>query len=163
MSERELIDEVMTLVVAGHETTGERAQLDVVPAVRSTPTSKRSCTRNWTPFPESGPSLDKMEALAYTHQIVDEALRLYPPGWILSRRTIGPDVLGGYEGAGWHERDAEPLRAASASQVLDGSGPLLAGALLEGTRSRPPAFRFTCRSRQVPGIASAKPSRFTKC
>ena len=97
MSERELIDEVMTLVVAGHETTASglnwtwyllsqhpdveaklHAELDAIPD-------------------ESGPSLEKMEALAYTHQIVDEALRLYPPGWILSRRTIGPDVLGGYE------------------------------------------------------------------
>jgi cytochrome P450 len=38
-----------------------------------------------------------MESLAYTHQVIDESLRLYPPGWILSRRTIGPDTLGGYE------------------------------------------------------------------
>ena len=38
-----------------------------------------------------------MEALAYTQQVVDEALRLYPPGWLLSRRTIEPDVLGGFE------------------------------------------------------------------
>ena len=29
-----------------------------------------------------------MEALTYTHQVIDEALRLYPPGWLLSRRTI---------------------------------------------------------------------------
>ena len=24
-------------------------------------------------------------------------MRLYPPGWLLSRRTIGPDKLGGFE------------------------------------------------------------------
>jgi len=28
--------------------------------------------------------------------VVNEALRLYPPGWLLSRRTIEADVLGGY-------------------------------------------------------------------
>jgi cytochrome P450 len=97
MSERELIDEVMTLVVAGHETTASglnwtwyllsqhpeveaklHAELDAAPVV-------------------SAPGLAQMEALVYTHQVVDEALRLYPPGWILSRRTIGPDTLAGYE------------------------------------------------------------------
>ncbi len=97
MSERELIDEVMTLVVAGHETTASGAQLDVVPALAA-PRRRSEAARGAGRDPgRIGPSLDKMEALVYTHQIVDEALRLYPPGWILSRRTIGPDVLGGYE------------------------------------------------------------------
>jgi cytochrome P450 len=96
MSERELIDEVMTLVVAGHETTASalnwtwyllashpkaearlHAEIDATPAV-------------------SSPSLAQMEALPYTRQVVNEALRLYPPGWLLSRRAIGADVLAGY-------------------------------------------------------------------
>src|ERR1700719_2087437 len=42
------------------------------------------------------PGLAQMEALKYTQQVVNEALRLYPPGWLLSRRTIEADVLGGY-------------------------------------------------------------------
>jgi cytochrome P450 len=37
------------------------------------------------------------ETLRYTRSVIDEALRLYPPGWILSRRSIGADQLGGYE------------------------------------------------------------------
>ena len=32
MPDRALLDEVMTLIVAGHETTREHAQLDLVPA-----------------------------------------------------------------------------------------------------------------------------------
>src|SRR5256885_2316291 len=96
MSERELIDEVMTLIVAGHETTASglnwtwyllsqhpavearlHAEIDAAPAMPA-------------------PGLAQMEALNYTHQVVNEALRLYPPGWLLSRRTIEADVLGGY-------------------------------------------------------------------
>ncbi|MGO9801923.1 MAG: cytochrome P450, partial [Steroidobacteraceae bacterium] len=42
------------------------------------------------------PTLAQMEALSYTQQVISEALRLYPPGWVLSRRTIAADVLGGY-------------------------------------------------------------------
>lgn len=96
MSERELIDEVFTLIVAGHETTASglnwtwyllsqhpqvearlHAEIDAVPDL-------------------AAPSLQQMEALTYTQQVVDETLRLYPPGWVLSRRTIEADVLGGF-------------------------------------------------------------------
>jgi cytochrome P450 len=97
MSERELIDEVMTLVVAGHETTASGLNwtwylLSQHPEVEA----KLHAELDAAPV-EVAPGLAQMEALAYTHQVVDEALRLYPPGWILSRRTIGPDTLAGYE------------------------------------------------------------------
>jgi enediyne biosynthesis protein E7 len=97
MGDRELIDEIMTLVVAGHETTASalnwtwylisqhpqvesrlHAELDAAPAL-------------------SAPGLDQMERLAFTQQVINEALRLYPPGWLLSRRTVEADVLSGYE------------------------------------------------------------------
>jgi len=96
MPERELIDEVMTLIVAGHETTASglnwtwyllsqhpqvlarlHAEIDAAPEI-------------------AAPSLAQMEELSYAQQVVNEALRLYPPGWLLSRRTLEPDVLGGY-------------------------------------------------------------------
>jgi len=38
-----------------------------------------------------------MDQFAYARQVISEALRLYPPVWLLSRRTICPDVLSGYE------------------------------------------------------------------
>jgi cytochrome P450 len=97
MSERELIDEVMTLVVAGHETTASGLNwtwylLSQHPEVEA----KLHAELDAAPQ-ELEPGLAQMEALSYTHQVIDEALRLYPPGWLLSRRTIGPDTLGGYE------------------------------------------------------------------
>jgi cytochrome P450 len=96
MEERQLIDEVLTLIVAGHETTASalnwiwyllsqhreaearlHAEVDAAPELPA-------------------PGLAQMEALPYTSQVVNEALRLYPPGWLLSRRTIEADRLGGY-------------------------------------------------------------------
>lgn len=101
MSERELIDEIMTLVVSGHETTANgliwtwyllsqhpEAQSRLHTEVDSVP----------VPAAASGAALaPARERLVYTRQVIDEALRLYPPGWLLSRRTIEADVLSGYE------------------------------------------------------------------
>jgi enediyne biosynthesis protein E7 len=97
MNDRELIDEVMTLVVAGHETTASGLNwtwylLSQHPDVEA----KLHVELDAAPV-ETAPGLAQMESLSYTHQVIDEALRLYPPGWLLSRRTIGPDRLGGYE------------------------------------------------------------------
>jgi len=96
MGERELIDEIMTLIVAGHETTASGLNwtwylLSQHPQVEARLHAEIDAAAN-LPVP----SLSEMEALRYTRQVIDEALRLYPPGWLLSRRTIDTDVLGGY-------------------------------------------------------------------
>ena len=97
MSERELIDEVMTLVVAGHETTASALNwtwylLALHPQVEA----RLHAEIDAAPVATS-PSLAQMEALPYAQQVVNEALRLYPPGWLLSRRALSADVLAGFE------------------------------------------------------------------
>jgi cytochrome P450 len=97
MSEHALVDEVMTLVVAGHETTASVLNwtwylLSQHPAVEAALHAELARQ----PLPPV-PSLAHVETLTYTQQVLNEAMRLYPPGWLLSRRTIGPDVLGGYQ------------------------------------------------------------------
>ena len=36
------------------------------------------------------------EQLVWTQAVLKEAMRLYPPGWLLTRRSVEEDVLGGY-------------------------------------------------------------------
>jgi len=96
MGERELVDEIMTLIVAGHETTASGLNwtwylLSQHPQVEARLHAEIDAAADLP-----APTLTEMEALPYTRQITDEALRLYPPGWLLSRRTIDADVLGGY-------------------------------------------------------------------
>ena len=96
MSDGELIDEILTLIVAGHETTASGLNwtwylLSQHPAVEA----RLHAELDAAPV-LAAPSLAQAEALTYTQQVINEALRLYPPGWVLSRRTIEPDVLGGY-------------------------------------------------------------------
>jgi cytochrome P450 len=97
MSERQLIDEVLTLVVAGHETTASGLNwtwylLSQHPEVEARLHAELDAAPD-----EAAPALAQMEQLTYAGQVINEALRLYPPGWLLSRRTVQPDVLCGYE------------------------------------------------------------------
>jgi enediyne biosynthesis protein E7 len=96
MTDNELIDEVMTLIVAGHETTASGLNwtwylLSQHPEAEARLWGELDATAEL-----AAPTLAQVEALPYAQQVVNEALRLYPPGWALSRRTIEADVLGGY-------------------------------------------------------------------
>jgi len=97
MSDRELIDEVMTLVVAGHETTASGLNWTWYLLSQNPEAEARLHAEIDAAADMPTPNLTQMESLAYTQQVVNEALRLYPPGWLLSRRTIEADALGGYE------------------------------------------------------------------
>jgi cytochrome P450 len=96
MSDRQLIDEVMTLVVAGHETTASGLNWTWYLLSQHPQADERLHAEVRAAPQMTAPSLAQMETLSYTQQIVNEALRLYPPGWLLSRRAIGADVLAGY-------------------------------------------------------------------
>ena len=96
MSDSELLDEVMTLIVAGHETTA--AALNFVWYLLSQhPAAESRLHAELDAVPERrGLAYEDTEALRYTQAVIQEALRLYPPGWVLTRRTVESDVLSGY-------------------------------------------------------------------
>jgi cytochrome P450 len=96
MSDKELIDEVLTLIVAGHETTAAALTwtwylIGQHPEARSQLEQEADRIGG-----DEALSLDAAESLAFTHQVLQEALRLYPPGWLITRRTLEADELGGY-------------------------------------------------------------------
>jgi len=96
MGDRELIDEIMTLIVAGHETTASALNWTWY-LLSQHPEVERRLHAEIDALPdEPAPHLPRMERLAYAQQVLNEAMRLYPPGWLLSRRSIRADVLGGF-------------------------------------------------------------------
>lgn len=97
MSERELTDEIMTLVVAGHETTASVLNWTWYLLSQHPEVETRLHAEVAGQEEELLLSLPQLESLVYTRQILNETMRLYPPGWLLSRRAIEADVLGGYE------------------------------------------------------------------
>jgi len=97
MREPELIDEILTLIVAGHETTASGLNWTWYLLSQHPEAEAKLHAELDAAGEQAAPALTRMEALAYTQNVINEALRLYPPGWILSRRAIEPDVLAGHE------------------------------------------------------------------
>jgi enediyne biosynthesis protein E7 len=97
MSDRALLDEVLTLIVAGHETTA--SGLNWAWYLLSQHDAALQRLQDEVDMPPTLETLDisQSESLVYTRQVIDEALRLYPPGWLLSRRAREADVLCGYD------------------------------------------------------------------
>jgi len=96
MSDKELIDEVLTLIVAGHETTAAALTWTWYLISQHPETQARLQAEADGTSPDQTLGLDAAEALEFTHQVLQEALRLYPPGWLITRRTLEADELGGY-------------------------------------------------------------------
>jgi cytochrome P450 len=95
LTDVEIRDELVTLVIAGHETVASsltwtlhllagdaqmqdrlQAELDAVLAGRAP---------DWSDLP----------ALVYTRAVLDESLRLYPPAWLITRRALEEDEVDG--------------------------------------------------------------------
>ncbi|NLF63887.1 MAG: cytochrome P450 [Chloroflexi bacterium] len=97
MTDEQLRDEVMTLLLAGHETTALALSwtfylLSQHPEVRERLEAEVDAVLGGRV-----PTMDDIHALAYTSQVIDEALRLYPPAYLLSRFVVENDVVDGYD------------------------------------------------------------------
>jgi cytochrome P450 len=98
MTERELLDEILTLVVAGHETTASTLNWTWWLVSQHPEVERRLQEEQDRVGPlGAGATYADLERLPYTLAVLQEALRLYPPAWILTRRAIGQDKLGGYD------------------------------------------------------------------
>jgi enediyne biosynthesis protein E7 len=96
MTDREVIDEITTMIVAGHETTASALNwtwylLGEHPGVEAKLHAEIDATEEI-----AVPSLQSMEALPYSNMVIREAMRLYPPVWVISRKTIEADTLAGF-------------------------------------------------------------------
>jgi len=96
MSDKELIDEVLTLIVAGHETTAAALTWTWYLIGQHPDAAEQLQSEADRAGSDQTLGLDAAESLQFTHQVLQEALRLYPPGWLITRRTLEADELGGY-------------------------------------------------------------------
>lgn len=97
MNDKQLRDEVMTIFLAGHETTANLLAWTWY-LLSTHPEIARKLRAEVLEVlgPEKVPSFEDLPRLKYTLMILEESLRLYPPAWVLARENKEQDQIGGY-------------------------------------------------------------------
>lgn len=93
MQDDQIVDEVLTLIVAGHETTASTLNWAWYLLSQHAPVQEKL----WGEL--SGTSFcgfDDLPKFPYARQILEEVMRLYPAGWLLTRKALKGDALGEY-------------------------------------------------------------------
>jgi cytochrome P450 len=96
MSDRELRDELMTMLLGGHETTAMTLTWAICLLAQHPDAQDRLRAELSTVLGGRSPTSADLARLPYTRMVVDEALRLYPPVWLVARNAAKDDDLGGY-------------------------------------------------------------------
>lgn len=96
MTDEQLRDEAMTIFLAGHETTANALTwtwylLSQHPAVEAELQAEVDAVLNGRL-----PTAEDYPRLRYTEMVVAEAMRLYPPAWIIGRRALNDYRINGY-------------------------------------------------------------------
>lgn len=96
MTDQQLHDEVMTILLAGHETTANLMTWTWYLLAQHPQQAERLDRELGDVLGDRRPTVADLRALRYTEAVVLESLRLFPPAWIISRRAIEACELGGY-------------------------------------------------------------------
>jgi cytochrome P450 len=96
MSDVQLRDEVMTLVLAGHETTANALTWTAYLLSRHPAVERKLREEISSTIGDRTPTFDDLPKLSYTMMVIEESLRLYPPAWCVERQAIADDDVGGF-------------------------------------------------------------------
>ncbi|HEX3570534.1 MAG TPA: cytochrome P450 [Acidobacteriaceae bacterium] len=96
MSVQQLRDEVMTLLLAGHETTAVSLSWVWFLLSQHTEVEQQLWSEIDRVLNGRAPTVQDISRLPHTERIVREAMRLYPPAWAIVRTAIADAEIGGY-------------------------------------------------------------------
>ena len=88
MSDLQLRDELLTLALAGHETTSNALTWTWYLLSQSPQAESRFHAEIDTVLRGRLPTIDDIPKLTYTENVFAESMRLYPPAWIIGRRAL---------------------------------------------------------------------------
>ncbi|WP_412028543.1 cytochrome P450 [Deinococcus yunweiensis] len=96
LTDREIRDEVMTLFLAGHETTATLLTFLFLEFARHPDIQARAREEVRTVLGTRDPDAADARGLPYLNACIQEALRLYPPAWIVPRQATEAVTVSGY-------------------------------------------------------------------
>ncbi|KAK6238553.1 hypothetical protein QUC31_004022 [Theobroma cacao] len=99
VDDRQLRDDLMTMLIAGHETTAAVLTWAVFLLAQNPSKIRKAQAEIDSVLGQGRPTFESVKKLEYIRLIVVEALRLYPQPPLLIRRALKADVIpGGYKG-----------------------------------------------------------------
>jgi cytochrome P450 len=96
MNDLQVRDEVMTLFLAGHETTSNALTWTWYLLSQHTEVEAKLHEELGAVLEGRPPTFEDVPRLRYTEMILAEAMRLYPPAWAIGRLTLKDYEVGGY-------------------------------------------------------------------
>src|SRR5882672_5900700 len=96
MTDRQLRDEVITLLLAGHETTSNALTWTWYLLSQNPEVEARMHSELGRVLGGKSPSFGDVPSLPYTTGVFAESLRLYPPAWAIGRRARQDYPIGDY-------------------------------------------------------------------
>jgi len=96
MSDQQLRSEVLTFLFAGYETTASALMWTWYLLAQYPQVEKRLRAELTTVLNGRMPAFADLPQLSYTRMVLEESMRVYPPGWGFERKAISDDEIGGY-------------------------------------------------------------------
>jgi cytochrome P450 len=96
MTDKQLRDEVMTIFLAGHETTALALTWAFYLLARNPEAEEKLAAELSEVLGGRAPTVEDLPRLRYADWVVKESLRLYPPAWGVGREALRECEVGGY-------------------------------------------------------------------
>ncbi len=96
MPDDQLVTEIITIIVAGHETTASTLNFLWYLLSQHPKIEERLSTELTELSSGELPNLEDLRKFTYTSKVIDETMRLFPAGWLLTRRALKDDQIGKY-------------------------------------------------------------------
>jgi len=96
LSQTEVRDQVVTMLMAGHETTAKSLTWTMWLLGQHPEIASRAREEIDVVLADQPPDAECLDRLPFVRATFLEAMRLYPPVWLISRRAVKDDLLGEY-------------------------------------------------------------------
>ncbi len=96
MDDRQVRDEAMTIFLAGHETTANALSWTWDLLMRHPEVYERLAAETNMALSGRSPTVSDLPNLPYVGQVFKEAMRIYPPVWLIDRQVIHQFAMQGY-------------------------------------------------------------------
>jgi cytochrome P450 len=96
MTDLQLRDEILTLFLAGHETSATSLTWMLILLSQNPEAMARAKKEATDVLGQGRMQMEDLGKLPYLRRVIDEGLRLYPPAWIVGRKALEDDVIHGF-------------------------------------------------------------------